>query len=59
MITIEEVLTAENIWTQAHQITDNTTLDKLIHPEYSIIKPDGSVWDKEKSLASYIPGKRE
>ena len=58
MITLDEVLNAENDWTQAHLETDVRSLDKLMHPNYSIIRPDGSVWNKEKALGSYIPGKR-
>ena len=59
MITLDEVLTAENDWAQAHLETDTGALDELMHPDYSIIKPDASVWNKEKALASYIPGKRD
>jgi len=59
MITHEEVLSAENTWTQAHLTTDVETLDKLMHPEYSIIKPDGTVWGKKQALESYIPGRRD
>jgi hypothetical protein len=33
-------------------------LERLMHPDYTIIKPDGSVWNREKALSSYIPGKR-
>ena len=59
MLTIEEVLAAEEEWTQAHLIIDPRVIDKLMHPDYIIIKQDGSVWDKETALASYVPGKRE
>lgn len=59
MITIEEVLAAETAWTKAHLETDVKTLDKLMHPNYSIIKPDGTVWNKDTVLASYMPGKRD
>ncbi len=30
-----------------------------MHPDYSIIKPDGCVWDKKTALASYVPGTRD
>lgn len=59
MISREEVLKAEEKWAKAHFESDVKTIDELIHPDYSIIKPDGSVWDRETALASYIPGKRE
>jgi ketosteroid isomerase-like protein len=59
MITTEEVLAAEEEWTQAHLTTDVQALNRLMHPDYTIIKPDGSVWNKEKALASYVPGKRD
>ncbi len=59
MLSIEEVLEAEKEWTQAHLIIDVQALDRLMHPDYSIIKPNGTVWDKETALASIVPGKRE
>ena len=59
MLTIEEVLAAEEEWTQAHLATDRDTIDRLMHPDYTIIKPDGEVWGKQKALASYVPGKRD
>jgi len=59
MLTIEEVLAAEEEWTQAHLKTDKHALDRLMHPDYTIIKPSGEVWNKEKALASYVPGKRD
>lgn len=59
MLTIDEVLAAEEAWTQAHLETDIETLDRLMHRDYTIIKTDGSVWDKETALASYVPGKRD
>lgn len=59
MLTIDEVLAAEEAWTQAHLETDIETLDQLMHRDYTIIKPDGAVWDKKTALASYKPGKRD
>lgn len=59
MFSIDEVMAAEEAWTQAHLETDVEALDRLMHRDYTIIKPDGSVWDKEKALASYIPSKRD
>ena len=59
MLTVEEVLVAEEAWAQAHLYTDKEAIDRLMHPDYTIIKPDGSIWDKETALASYVPGKRD
>jgi ketosteroid isomerase-like protein len=59
MITVEEVLEAEERWAKAHLDTDVNTINKLMHIDYTIIKPDGSVWDRKNALASYVPGKRE
>jgi len=59
MLTIDEVMKAEEAWTKAHLKTDIEALDRLMHRDYTIIKPDGSVWDKETALASYVPGKRD
>ena len=59
MLTTDEVMAAEEAWTKAHLETDVAALDRLMHRDYTIIKPDGSVWDKETALASYVPGKRD
>ncbi len=59
MITKEEVLEAEMRWAKAHLETDVNVIGDLMHTDYSIIKPDGTVWDKNTALASYVPGKRE
>ena len=59
MITKEEVLEAEERWAKAHLETDVEVIGELMHPDYTIIKPDGGVWDRETALASYTPGKRE
>lgn len=59
MLTHREIMEAEDAWTHAHLDTDIEALDRLMHRDYTIIKPDGSVWDKKKALASYVPGKRE
>jgi ketosteroid isomerase-like protein len=59
MLSIDEVLLAEEEWTQAHLTTDKEALDRLMHPDYTIIKPDGTVWDKETAIASFVPGKRD
>ncbi len=59
MLTPIEVMAAEDAWTQAHLDTDVEALSRLMHRDYTIIKPDGSVWDKKMALASYVPGKRD
>lgn len=59
MITLEEVLEAERRWVIAHLETDVKVIGELMHPDYTIIKPDGDVWNREKALASYVPGERE
>ena len=59
MITKEEVLKAEEKWAKAHLETDVDVIGDLMHPDYTIIKPNGGIWDRETALASYIPDKRE
>ena len=59
MLSIDEVMAAEEAWTLAHLETDVVALDRLMHRDYTIIKSDGAVWDKETALASYVPGKRD
>lgn len=59
MLSIEEVLAAEEEWTQAHLTTDVEALGRLMHPDYTIIKSDGSVWNRETALANYVPGRRD
>jgi ketosteroid isomerase-like protein len=59
MITREEVMDSEERWAKAHLETDVKTIGELMHPDYTIIKPDGSVWNKETALSSYILEKRE
>ena len=49
----EEVLRAEQAWLQAHRDVDTITLERLMHPDYQLILPDGSVWDKQQALVSY------
>ena len=42
MISIDEVHAAEEMWAQAHLKTDAEALERLMHPDYTIIKPDGT-----------------
>ncbi len=59
MLSFDEVMVAEEAWALAHLETDVEALDRLMHKDYTIIKPDGAVWDKDTALASYVPGKRD
>lgn len=59
MITKEEVLKSEEKWANAHLETDVDVIGDLMHPDYTIIKPDGGIWDRETAFDSYVPGKRE
>ena len=43
---------------QAHLEMDLAQLEVLMHPDYTRIQPDGAVWDKARTLASYEGGKR-
>ncbi|TFH15581.1 nuclear transport factor 2 family protein [Candidatus Bathyarchaeota archaeon] len=47
MISIEEVHAAEEMWAQAHLKTD--ALERLMHPDFTIIKPDGTIWEKKET----------
>ncbi|MFH1179239.1 MAG: hypothetical protein V1710_02650 [Candidatus Bathyarchaeota archaeon] len=42
MISIEEVYAVEEEWAQAHLKTDAEALDRLMRPDCTIIKPDGT-----------------
>lgn len=53
-----EVIRAEQAWLQAHLEMDLVHLETLMHPDYTRIQPDGAVWDKTRTLASYQGGKR-
>lgn len=59
MITIDELLRAEERWAKAHLETNVETISGLMHRDYKIVRPDGSIWGREEALASYIPGKRD
>jgi ketosteroid isomerase-like protein len=59
MITVEEVLIAEERWVKAHLETKVDVISELMNPDYTIIKPEGSIWDRKTALESYVPGKRE
>jgi ketosteroid isomerase-like protein len=56
---IAEVLAVEAAWTDAHRITDKAAIERLMHPNYTIINPQGCVVRREEALASYVPGQRQ
>lgn len=49
----KEIVRLEEQWLQAHLHLDIAALDDLMHPDYRIVKPDGSIWDKTEALVSY------
>jgi hypothetical protein len=57
MISIEEVHAAEEEGTQAHLKIDTEALERLMHPDCTIIKPDGTVWEKRKQAPDGIGSK--
>ena len=44
---IVEILNAEQAWPAAHVCDDMQILASLMHKDYVIIRPDGTVVDKE------------
>ena len=48
----QEVLQAEQAWTTAFLQLDLATIEQLMADDYTIIQPEGAVWDKAKTLAS-------
>jgi len=55
---VQEVLTVERAWTEAHLRGDLQTLEKIMAFDYVKIKSDGSLSDKKTTLASYQPDRR-
>ena len=55
---IQEVLTVERAWTDAHLRGDVQTLEAIMAFDYVKIQPDGSLSDKPATLASYQPEQR-
>ncbi|MGD9093964.1 MAG: nuclear transport factor 2 family protein [Anaerolineales bacterium] len=49
---------AEHKLAGAHLSMDLDVMDRLLHPEYKIIQPDGTIENKEEVLTSYKSGKR-
>ena len=55
---VQEVLTVERAWTDAHLRGDVQTLEAIMAFDYVKIQPDGSLSDKPATLASYQPEQR-
>ena len=55
----QEVLNVEHAWTEAHLNGDVQTLEEIMAFDYVKIQPDGSLSDKQATLASYQPDQRE
>lgn len=49
----EKVLQAERDWLNAHLAGDVAGLGRLMHADYVQIRPDGSMRDKQRVLASF------
>jgi hypothetical protein len=54
----ELVLHAEHALAQAHITLDLATIDQLLHPDYLIVQPGGTLETKAEVLASYQTGTR-
>jgi ketosteroid isomerase-like protein len=52
------VVDAEKALAEAHLSLDLETIDRLLHPDYMIVQPDGRVETKAEVLASYQTGMR-
>lgn len=57
-VAVEEVLTAEARWAEAHRNLDLEALDSILAEDYQQIASDGSTVDKGQLLASYGSGER-
>src|SRR5262245_64519398 len=58
MDAVQEVLTVERAWTEAHLHGDVQTLEEIMAFDYVKIESDGSLSDKNSTLASYQPDRR-
>lgn len=56
--TIEEVISAERRWVQAHRDLDIDVLEHILDEDYVKIRPDGSVIGKQEALESYRSGNK-
>lgn len=48
-----DVIKAEKDWALAHRQLNMDQISKLMHPDYTIITPEGQVQGKEDALKSY------
>ena len=48
-----DVIKAEKDWASAHRILDLSQISKLMHPDYTIITPEGQILGKEDALKGY------
>lgn len=55
---IQTIKTAEHALAAAHLTLDLTVIDRLLHPDYRILQPDGRFETKAEVLASYQSGSR-
>ena len=55
---VQEVLSVEHAWTEAHLRGDVQTLEEIMASDYLKIQSDGSLSDKKTTLASYQPDRR-
>ncbi len=53
------IMQAEHALAQAHVTLDIATIDTLLHPEYLIVQPGGTLETKDDVLASYQSGQRQ
>ena len=52
------IIAAEEALAAAHLTLDRATLDRLLHPDYVIVQPGGTIEDKAQTLASFATGDR-
>lgn len=55
---VQEVLAAEQAWTQAHLDGDFAAIERMMAADYTRINPNGSVSHKTEVLATYQPETR-
>ncbi|MEZ4676220.1 MAG: nuclear transport factor 2 family protein [Caldilineaceae bacterium] len=52
------VIAAEQALAAAHLTLDVASIDRLLHPDYIIVQPGGTMEDKAQTLASFATGDR-
>ncbi len=55
---LQSIKTAEQTLAAAHLTLDLDTIDHLLHPDYIILQPNGTLETKSDVLASYQSGTR-